>query len=331
MPSVAFLSTFNSQLLDILLIVIVAFAAINLILLYPLLKLTAYIIYISTMVRKNEEYWGREWHHTDDESCKMFDEGMAWAEENRNACVELSVENDGLKLYGEYFDLGYDRAVIILPGRTDNLTYSYYYARPYAESGYNVLCIDQRAHGKSDGKYVTTGFAESGDTLKWAELLHDEFAVNSIVLHGICIGSACGLYTLLSENSPEYLSALVTDGIYCNFYESYYLHMKEMKKPTFIMGMLEKEMKSKTGYGLSYGPTDVIDKYDRPLLMLHGTGDIYSLPERTVEMFEKCPSENKKLVWFENGRHSKLRFEYPEKYDAAISEFLASLEQKAAL
>lgn len=331
MISVAFINIFESQPLNIALSVLIIFVGANLLLLYPLLKLTAYIVYTSTMVRKNKDYWDRGWHHPDDESCRMFEAGVEWAEKNRALCREVSVENDGLKLWGEYFDLGYDRAVIIIPGRTDNLHYSYYFAIPYAKCGYNVLCIDQRAHGKSEGKYITTGFAESGDLLKWAALLHESFGVRSIVLHGICIGSACGLYAMLSDNAPEYLSALVADGMYCNFYESYYLHMKELKKPTFIMGMIESIMKSKTGYGLRRGPLDVIDGYDRPLLMLHGTGDLYSLPARTEQIFAKCPSDNKRLVWFEEGRHSKLRVVYPERYDAAIAEFLGTLEREAAV
>ena len=70
---------------------------------------------------------------------------------------------------------------------------------------------------------------------------------------------------------------------------------------------------------------------EKPLLMLHGTGDIYSLPARTNEMFDKCPSENKKLVWFEDGRHSKLRIVYPERYDGAIADFLATLEAHVSL
>jgi hypothetical protein len=47
-------------------------------------------------------------------------------------------------------------------------------------------------------------------------------------------------------------------------------------------------------------------------------------------MFDKCPSENKKLVWFEDGRHSKLRIVYPERYDGAIADFLATLETRVS-
>lgn len=327
MTSVAFLNIFNNQPLDIALIVLVVFAGVNLILLYPLLKLTAYIVYLSTMVRKNEKYWDREWYHPDEESCRMHEQGVAWAKEHADCMTEVkTVSEDGLDLYGEYYDFGHDRAVILIPGRTDNLIYSYFYAKPYADSGYNVLCIDQRAHGLSGGKYITTGFAESRDVLRWVKLLTEDFGVKSVVLHGICIGSACGLYTMLAEDAPDCLTALVADGMYCNFYESYYLHMKALKKPTFIMGMIESVMKSKTGHSLKIGPIDVIDKYEKPLLMLHGTGDIYSLPARTKEIFGKCPSENKKLVWFEDGRHSMLRSVYPEQYDRAIGDFLATLE-----
>ena len=327
MNSAAFLSVFNNQPLDTVLVVLIIFVGVNLLLLYPLLRLTAYIVYLSTMVRKNEKCWDREWYHPDEESCRMHDEGVEWAKAHADCMTEVkTVSEDGLELYGEYYDFGHDRAVIIIPGRTDNLVYSYYYAKPYSDNGYNVLCIDQRAHGKSEGKYVTTGFAESRDAIKWIKLLEEDHGVKSVVIHGICIGSACGLYTMLAEDAPESLSALVADGMYCNFYESYYLHMKDLGKPTFIMGIIESEMKKKTGYGLRRGPADVIGKYEKPLLMLHGTGDIYSLPARTNEMFDKCPSENKKLVWFEDGRHSKLRIVYPERYDGAIADFLATLE-----
>lgn len=327
MISVAFLNIFNNQPLDIVLMVLVIFVGVNLILLYPLIRLTAYIVYLLTMVRKDKKCWNREWHHTDEESCRMHEQGVAWAKEHAERMIEVkTVSEDGLNLYGEYYDFGYDRAVIIIPGRTDNLIYSYFYAKPYSDNGYNVLCIDQRAHGLSDGKYITIGFEESRDIIKWIKLLEEDFGVKSVVIHGICIGSACGLYTMLAEDAPKSLSALVADGMYCNFYETYYLHMKDLGKPTFIMEIVEKIMRKNTGHSMKFGPIDVIDKYEKPLLMLHGTGDIYSLPTRTEEIFAKCPSKHKQLIWFEDGRHSKIRIVYPERYDKAIADFLATLE-----
>ena len=59
---------------------------------------------------------------------------------------DVHIVNEGFNLYGEYFDLGFDRAVIIVPGRMESLLYSYYFARPYQEKGFNVFVFDQRVY-----------------------------------------------------------------------------------------------------------------------------------------------------------------------------------------
>lgn len=312
-------------------VALLAFAALNLILLYPILLLTADIIYHSTMARTTKSMWARGATHDDPKSLRMAEEGRAWANDNAACKHDVHIVSDGLALWGEYYDFGHDRAVILIPGRTDSLTYSYYYAAPYQTLGYNVLCIDQRGHGNSEGKYVTLGHTEHRDVLLWARLLHDEWNVRSVMLHGVCIGSACGLYAMLSPDRPDYLIGLVADGMYRDFYESYYLHMKELRKPTFILGMVNARMKHYTGYDFKSGPGDVIHTYRGPLLMLHGTADKYSLPERTTVLYDSCPSEQKKLVWFEGGEHSKLRVAHTEQYDAALSEFLSELQAQTSI
>jgi esterase/lipase len=68
----------------------------------------------------------------------------------------------------------------------------------------------------------------------------------------------------------------------------------------------------------------VIHKYDKPLLMLHGKSDLYSLPSEAEKLYDKCPSEHKNIVWFEGGKHSQLRYQNTELYDQSISEFIDS-------
>lgn len=290
----------------------------------------ARIAYHRTMVRENKEMWSRECSDPDPEQVEMYETGIKWAEEHRSAIKELHLVNEGLHLYAEYSDLGYDRAVIIVPGRTEGLRYGYYFASPYAKNGYNVLCIDQRAHGKSDGRYNCIGFDEHRDLLRWAELLHTEYGIRSIVLHGICIGAACSLYALTSENAPSYFAGLVADGMYPNFYESYKNHMIEQKKPWRIIPVIEFWMKRYTGYTMRKGPINVIGGYEKPLLMLHGTGDLYSVPSEAERLLAACGSTQKQIIWFAGGRHSRLRLTDTERYDGAVEAFLAEIREKEA-
>ena len=99
--------------------------------------------------------------------------------------------------------------------------------------------------------------------------------------------------------------------------------MIELKKPTFMVAdMINWWQKHYTGFDMKTGPADMIHRYDKPLLMLHGKADLYSLPSEAQKLFDKCPSEKKNLVWFEGGIHSRLRYQDKERYDGAIGEFV---------
>ena len=312
---------------EILIWILAVFVISNLLFAVPALFLTARIIFGHTMIREKKESWGRECSDSDPEQQEMYHDGLRFMEQYAAHKIDLHMVNDGLNLYAEYYDFGYDRAVIVVPGRTEGLRYGYYFAEPYVRNGFNVLTVDQRAHGESDGKYNSIGFAEHRDLLLWMERLHTEFHVSSIVLHGICIGSACSLYALTSENAPDYLSGLVAEGMYVNFYESFRNHMIEYKKPTFIMGLVDFWMKHYTGFSMRVGPIDKIGAYRKPLLMLHGTADLYSLPEKAEELYRTAgtPDEEKRIVWFEGGRHSRLRLQDKERYDDAVDAFLKEI------
>ena len=64
--------------------------------------------------------------------------------------------------------------------------------------------------------------------------------------------------------------------------------------------------------------------------MLHGEADFYSIPEKAKELFAKAgtPDEQKRLVWFKDGQHSRLRLYHTEKYDEAIKSFLNEVVDK---
>ena len=306
--------------------VAILIAIVSLALLLLSAPIAAYIVYVKLLKRTSREKWSRECSEEDPIQKKMFDEGILLMEKYRDRRVDLHMVNEGFNLFAEYLDLGYDKAVIVVPGRSESLRYGYYFAKAYVESGYNVLVIDQRAHGDSDGKYNTVGNDEHRDLMAWARLIHERFGVKSIVLHGICIGSSCSLFALTSKDCPEYIDALVAEGMYPSFYENFKNHMIDYKKPTFlVMTFINMWMKLCTGYSMKKGPNDTIGAYKKPLLMIHSRADKYSLPTSAVTLYEKAGSENKRICWFEKGEHSKLRIEDTERYDGAIKEFLKEI------
>lgn len=285
----------------------------------------SYFVYTKTLARQSGDRWSRNPTLEGIEK-EMFDEGALWHTSNASKKRDVHIVSDGLNLYGEYYDFGSDRCVIILSGRTESLTYGYYFAEPYAKNGLNVLVIDPRAHGQSDGKFNTVGFEESKDALAWAKFVHDSFGIRSIIFHGICIGAAAGILAMTSEGCPDYIDSIVTEGMFANFGESMKNHMIEKKKPLFLAyGFINMWMKHYTGHHMDFGPIDVIPKMKKPILMLQGKKDIYSLPEYAEKMFDIYPSNDKKLVYFDEGKHSQLRPTNKEKYDSAIEAHLNNI------
>lgn len=285
--------------------------------------IVAHILFKMHLTRKNKDAWGRGCSSDHPLIQEMYNTGVAWAEEHMLERKELQIVNAGLKLYGEYFDFGFKKAVIVVPGRTEALRYSYYFAKPYIESGFNVLAIDQRAHGESDGQYNTLGFEEHKDVIAWGKLLHQVYGVQTIVLHGNCIGCSCAMQVLSSPECPEYFAGMVAEGMYPNFYESFKNHMIELKRPVHpCIELVDMWMRHYTGHSMKRGPKDLIGTYHKPILMLHSMEDAYSLPKAAQELYDTCPSEKKQLVWFNKGEHSQIRVNNTEAYDQAIKSFL---------
>lgn len=289
---------------------------------YPISKK----VYKEQLVRTNPEKWGRVCSAPEnEEQIEMWNRGIAWADANKEYITEVAIKNDGLNLYGEYFDFGHDRCVIIIPGRCECLIYSYFFASPYKEAGFNILVIDTRCHGKSDGIYNTIGLKESGDILAWSKHMAEQFNNKEVWYHGICIGTAAAIFAMINENCPDYVKGFVTDGCFVSFRETFKQHMIADKRPLFpVLDLVMLHIKRCTKTNVYKDkPIRAIKKLkkDARILFLYGEKDIYSLPQKSQKLFDACPCEDKKIVWFSKGCHSHLRLNNIEKYDDAIIDF----------
>lgn len=284
-------------------------------------------VYHDQLVRTSPEKWDRVCSAPEnEEQLAMWNAGIAWAEPRKKHCREVGIENDGMKLWGEYFDFGHDRCVVILPGRCECLIYSYYFAAPYEKAGYNILVVDSRCHGRSDGTYNTAGVKESSDVVAWAKFAHDHLGCKDICIHGICIGTSAGLFALNRPDCPEYISTLVTEGCYVSLRETFKRHMIAENRPLFpVLDLVMLQLNKTTGAHIYRNtPLNAMKKLrkDLRILFLYGKQDIFSIPEKSQILFDACSADDKKLIWFDKGGHSHLRINNTEAYDNAIIDFL---------
>lgn len=306
--------------------ILMALAAVIFVFIVPVL-IMSFVLYSILLLRNKPDKWGRVCSFPEDPEYKtMYEKGLVWGEENKDKKSPVEIKSGKYRLVGEYFDFGSDKAVIIIAGRTECCYYSYYFAKPYKESGYNVLVIDNRAHGLSDGKICSLGYKEYKDITEWAKMLHG-MGNKSVILHGICIGASTALFTLTAKDCPDYITAMVSDGMYVNFYESFKNHMTEKKKPNFPItyGVMTHIFFISGANVVTDGPLKRMPKMKKPILFMQSKEDTYSMPELAKKLYAACPAENKKLVYFDHGAHSRIRINDEKGYDDTVKEFLKTV------
>ena len=292
----------------------------------PVLVLS-FIIYSVLLLRKGPDKWGRACTMPEDEEYfGMYKEGLAWGEKYAAAMRPVEVMSGKYHLVGEYFDFGGENAVLIIAGRTEACKYSYYFAEPYRAKGFNVLVIDNRAHGLSDGRVSCLGYREYADINAWVRFLTDKCGNRGVILHGICIGSSTALFAATAQDAPREILGIVAEGMYKNFYESYKNHIILQGRPDFPFTqgvMLWIRLVSHANV-VTDGPFRRIERLKKPICFIHSRVDEFSDPKFAQMLYDKCTAP-KRLVWFERGAHSRVRVNNPEQYDATVTEFIESV------
>lgn len=257
----------------------------------------------------------------------MFNQGMLYRKSIIDKVHEVSLVVGEDNLRAEYYDFGYPRTIIIMPGRMETALYGAYYAEPLIKAGYNVLCPDPYAHGLSDGKVISLGSKEGLDALSWAQFLHDEKGQNDIGLFGICGGSTGALYALKNDH-PNYLRFLIADSMFITFFDMYRRHIIDEHKPVFpvIYQVLHKIKKYNHVNPYLVTPKKIIKNVKEPILFLSGEKDIFAVSKNAGKLFKLSKSIHKEIVYLPNGRHSHLRYDDKEIYDQAIEKFLKDLD-----
>lgn len=123
------------------------------------------------------------------------------------------VSYDGLKLFGRYYHVkdgapldigfhGYRSSSMIDFSGGSELSF---------QMGHNLLLVDQRSQGRSEGRTITFGIQERQDLLKWVDYAVDRFGPDvKILLYGVSMGGTTVL--LASElDLPKNVKGIVAD------------------------------------------------------------------------------------------------------------------------
>ncbi|MBQ6335168.1 MAG: alpha/beta hydrolase [Erysipelotrichaceae bacterium] len=184
---------------------------------------------------------------------------------------------DGLKLNAyNIHNHDDDRYMIMVHGIGRNKSSLYSRAYEFAKLGYNILLIDQRAAGDSQGEYYTYGVKEAQDLQLWISYLTKKYPQTKICLYGLSMGAATIMMATAYE-LPENVKCLVEESGYSSMEEEFAYLIKRDYKLSFtypVVKLLESKMEKK--FGMSYGdvsPKLCLEENEVPILFIHGDED----------------------------------------------------------
>ena len=219
---------------------------------------------------------------------------IAWMKETRSLPhEEFSITSfDGLKLYGKYYEHK--------PGAPIELMFHGY--RGNAERdlsgavqrcfslGRNVLIVDQRTSGKSEGNVISFGINESRDCLSWINFMIEHFGPDvKIIITGISMGASTIMITAGKDLPPNVIGALADCG-YTSAKEIIKKVIRQMRLPANLLYPFVKLGAKLYGHFdlEETSPIESMKKCRIPIIFIHGEADDFVPCEMSRANYEAC-------------------------------------------
>lgn len=236
----------------------------------------------------------------------------------------MITSHDGLKLHAKYYHVS-DGAPLEIQchGYKGNALRDFCGMWKIAkEAGHNVLLIDERCHGSSEGHTITFGVLERQDVLGWINYVNERFGNVPIILCGVSMGAATVLM-VSGMKLPENVKGVIAD---CPYDAPEHIIKKVLGQDMGMpVGLLYPLIR--TG-GRIYGkfdlqkasPIEAVKCANVPILLIHGDDDRF-VP---YEMSKKIYAAAQEKITFHTIHGAGHALNYataPEVYREAVLAF----------
>ncbi len=195
------------------------------------------------------------------------------------------------------------------------------------DRGHNLILVDQRTHGESEGRAITFGIKERYDCLDWIDYTVKRFGDDvQIILIGISMGAATVLMAT-GLGVPKNVRAVMAD---CPFSSPESI----IRKVIGDMGLPHKIAFPFVRLGgilfagfdvCSASVTEAVRSSVTPTFLIHGEADSFVPFYMGREIFDAIASEKKQFLPVPNADHGTSYFCDKERYLGELNEFLKPL------
>ena len=257
-------------------------------------------------------------------------EGRLWVRQKPHEDLYLT-SADGVRLHARFYasPSHTDTTIVLCHGWRSRGDHDFGCICPwYSGRGYNILIIDQRAHGKSQGRYITFGAFEKYDIRDWCNLMASRDPDEKILLGGISMGCASALLAAQLPDMTPRLRGVIADCGYSNAYDElhYVLSPADHLWQRILLRSTVDLCRRKAGWD----PHDVdtvknINGIKASVLFIHGQKDNFvpcSSSEKNFEAFHG----KKILLTVPGAGHGMSWLTDEPRCKKVLSEFLDSVQ-----
>lgn len=242
-------------------------------------------------------------------------------QEVEEVCIE---SHDGFKLFGHFISSSTNKLAILAHGYGGEYKDLSSYADFFIKRGYNVLAIECRGHGKSEGPFVGMGWLDRLDIIGWIDFCLQRNKDYQIVLFGQSMG-ATGVCMALGEKLPKNVICAISDCAFDNVYREFYhvtrQYMKFLTKPN--LNIFCAYMKRVHDYDLKRADTvSQLKKSTLPVLFIHGKADTFVPIEMCYRLIQAVPEQRRDVFLVEDAGHIMSYAVDTKGYINAMTKFL---------
>ena len=226
--------------------------------------------------------------------------------------------------------------VILAHGRDENRSGMLPRAVFLVRNGYNVLDVDLRNHGESQGNYITPGYLEAFDILGGVAYLREHQEKGPIFVLGFSYGAVAALHAAAQSSD---ISAVIADSAFISTSDILKNAANRKEIPLkFRIGiwlarlpLLDRSsdlaFRLRTGVELDRTKASAASAIERirrqPILFISGEGDWLAPTQNARRMYQEAHHPQKALLVVPGAGHNSTYRADPQLYEAKVLDFLA--------